>query len=110
MRFKSGNYEVRSGLLGDDGRWANTGWWYIDDGPQTVELDWWSATSPGASDGGLTMWINEVQTETRQGVSNSSLRVDFARLGAVAGIDAGTFGSMYFDAFESRRETYIGPP
>jgi hypothetical protein len=31
-------------------------------------------------------------------------------LGAVAGIDAGTKGSMYFDAFESRRETYVGPP
>jgi hypothetical protein len=30
-------------------------------------------------------------------------------LGAVAGIDAGTRGTYYFDAFESRRQNYIGP-
>jgi hypothetical protein len=110
LRFKSGNYEIRSGLLTDESRWVNTSWWYVDDGPQTIELHWWAASSPGASDGGQTMWINEVQSETRQDVQNYSLQVDFIRLGAVAGIDAGTLGSMYFDAFESRRETYIGPP
>jgi hypothetical protein len=31
------------------------------------------------------------------------------QLGAVSGIDAGTLGTYYMDAFESRRQTYIGP-
>ena len=31
------------------------------------------------------------------------------QLGAVAGVDTGTRGTTYFDAFESRRDTYIGP-
>jgi hypothetical protein len=30
-------------------------------------------------------------------------------LGAVAGIDSGTRGTIFFDAFESRRQSYIGP-
>ena len=36
-------------------------------------------------------------------------RIERARLGAVAGIDTGTRGTIYFDAFESRRQSYIGP-
>jgi hypothetical protein len=35
--------------------------------------------------------------------------MDHARLGALTGIDTGTRGTYYFDAFESRRFTYIGP-
>jgi hypothetical protein len=29
-------------------------------------------------------------------------------LGAISGLDSGTRGTYYFDAFESRRQTYIG--
>ncbi len=29
-------------------------------------------------------------------------------MGAVAGLDTATTGAHYFDAFESRRQTYIG--
>jgi hypothetical protein len=35
--------------------------------------------------------------------------MDRARLGALAGMDVGTSGTYYFDAFESRRQSYIGP-
>jgi hypothetical protein len=110
LRFKSGNYEIRAGLLSDANQWINTSWWYIDDGPQTVELHWWAASSPGSPDGGLTVWINQIQSETRGSVQNFGLQVDFVRLGIVAGVDAGTLGSMYFDAFDSHRETPIGLP
>jgi hypothetical protein len=110
LRFKSGNYEIRAGLLSDANQWINTSWWYIDDGPQTVELHWWAASSSGSPDGGLTMWINQIQSETRGNVENFGLQVDFVRLGIVAGVDAGTLGSMYFDAFDSHRETPIGLP
>ena len=43
------------------------------------------------------------------GVSNYTRRIDRVRLGPVAGIDTGTRGRYYFDAFESRKLTYIGP-
>jgi hypothetical protein len=35
--------------------------------------------------------------------------IDQARLGAASGVDTGTRGTYFFDAFESRRSTYIGP-
>jgi hypothetical protein len=110
LRYKSLNYELRSGILTDNNQWVNTGWWYIPDDLQVIELDWRAATSPDSADGGLTMWINEVQSESRAGVQNHTLQVDFVRLGLVAGVDSGTLGSMYFDAFESRRQSYIGLP
>ena len=43
------------------------------------------------------------------GVANSSWRIDRIQLGAVAGIDTGTRGTYYFDAFESHRRAYSGP-
>jgi len=110
LRYKSGNYEIRSGLLTNDSRWLSTGWWYISDEPQTIEIHWWASPSPDAPEGGLTMWINQIQSETRGAVQNFGLQVDFVRLGIVAGVDAGTLGSMYFDAFNSHRETPIGLP
>ena len=38
-----------------------------------------------------------------------TLRVDRVRLGSITGMDATTSGIYYFDTFESRRQTYIGP-
>ena len=59
--------------------------------------------------GGLTLWIDGVQQADLTGADNDTWRVDRARLGALSGIDAGTSGIYYFDAFESRRSSYIGP-
>ena len=36
-------------------------------------------------------------------------RIDRVWLGSVAGIESDTLGADFLDAFESRRETYIGP-
>jgi hypothetical protein len=91
-----------SGILTDANQWVNTSWWYVDDAPQVMELEWREATDPSSADGRLVMWINEVQSETREGIANFSLSVDLVRLGLVAGVDTGTLGSMNFDAFESR--------
>ena len=110
MRYKSLNYEVRSGILTDAVRWVNTGWWYIDVAPQVVELEWKAASDLASADGRLVMWINEVQSESREGIANSTARVDQARLGLVSGVASGTLGAMIFDAFESRRCTHIGLP
>ena len=43
------------------------------------------------------------------GINNGARRIDRVCLGAVIGIDSGTRGTYYFDAFESRRGTYIRP-
>ena len=57
----------------------------------------------------FTLWLDGVEQKSLIGLDNDLDPIDLARLGIVGGIDAGTAGSHYFDAFVSRRETYIGP-
>ncbi|HJR79911.1 MAG TPA: hypothetical protein VJ821_07555 [Anaerolineales bacterium] len=109
IRQSSGSYEIKASLLSDGSTWFSAGWFPISDAPHFIELDWRTATAPDANDGGLTLWIDDVLQADLNGVDNDTRRIDRARLGALSSIDAGTNGIHYFDAFESRRQTYIGP-
>ncbi|MEK7324212.1 MAG: hypothetical protein AAB217_03015 [Chloroflexota bacterium] len=108
-RSNAGAYQIRASLRNDGNTWTFTGWFTISDAPHSVEIDWRAATAAGANNGGLTLWIDGAQQADLTGVDNDTRRIDRARLGAVSGIDSGTRGAYYFDAFESRRATYIGP-
>jgi hypothetical protein len=67
-----------------------------------IEVDW-------GNDGHLTFWIDGVQKANLTGINNSLYSVETLRLGAPTMTITGTSGSFYIDAFESRRQTYIGP-
>ncbi|MEO7837905.1 MAG: hypothetical protein ABIU06_00960, partial [Anaerolineales bacterium] len=73
------------------------------------EFDWLAATAVGANNGALVFWVDGTQQASLTGVDNDTLRVDRVRLGSITGMDATTSGTYYFDAFESRRQNYIGP-
>ena len=107
--FAAGGYQIKAAVLNDSSTWSETNWFSITDAPHAIELDWRAASGAGANNGGLTLWIDGVQQADLTGIDNDTWRLDRARLGAVAGLDAGTSGTYYFDAFESRRQTYIGP-
>jgi len=109
FRFSSGAYQVRFGLLNDSGTWLNTSWFTISDASHAIEIDWRAATAAGANNGGLTLWIDGTQKEDLTGVDNDTRRIDRVRLGAASGIDTGTRGTYFFDAFVSHRQSYIGP-
>lgn len=109
FRYFSGAYQVRGRLINDATTWTNTSWFTISDAPHFIEMDWRAATAVGANNGGLTLWIDNVQLANLTTVDNDTRRIDRVRLGAVTGIDTGTSGTYYFDAFESRRQTFIGP-
>jgi len=108
-RFQSPNRQLRAALINNATTWKTSGWFTISDAPHFIEIDWAAATAPGTNDGYLTLWIDDIQRANLTGVANSARRIDRVRLGAVAGLDTGTRGTNYFDAFESRRRTYIGP-
>ena len=109
LRFQATGYELRALLQNDAKVWISTSWIPLSDAPHTLELDWRAATAAGANNGGLTFWIDDVQQANLTGVDNDTRRIDQARLGAASGVDDGTRGTYFFDAFESRRSTYIGP-
>lgn len=105
FRFtNSGGYQIRVQILNNSSAWANSAWFAISDAPHALEIDWQAATN-----GGVTLWIDGTQRAALTGIVNSNYRIDRVRLGAVNGVDTGTRGTTYFDAFESRRQTFIGP-
>jgi hypothetical protein len=109
FRFYKGSYQLRAGLRNDGGGWTNSNWTSFSDAPHFIELDWQASISAVASNGSLTLWIDNIQNASLTGVDNDTRRIIHVQLGAVSDIDTGTRGTLYFDAFESRRVTYIGP-
>ncbi len=109
LRYSAGKYQIRA-LISDDGTvFTSSGWFTISDAPHPIELDWRASTAAGANNGGLTLWIDAVQQANVTGIDNDTRRIESVRMGAVSGVDIGTRGTYYFDTFESRRQTYIGP-
>jgi RHS repeat-associated protein len=108
LRYNAGLYQLRATIRLDSGGSTATSWFTISDAAHYVEIDWLAATGVGANDGSITLWIDGTQQGSATGVDNDTQQVDFVRLGAVGGVDAGTSGTAYFDAIESRRTTYIG--
>ena len=109
LRRSAGVYQLRAALRNDSSTWTSSSWFTITDASHSIEIDWRVATASSANNGGLTLWIDGAQRADLAGVDNDTRRIDRVRLGAVTGIDNGTRGAYYFDAFESRRQTHIGP-
>jgi hypothetical protein len=110
FRISKGSYQLRAALRNDSNSWSTSNWFTISDAPHFIEMDWRASTASGANNGGLTLWIDGGNPRaTLSGVDNDTRRIDRIQLGAVSGMDSGTRGSYSFDAFESRRQTYIGP-
>jgi hypothetical protein len=107
--FSAGNYRIRLRQTNDSAGTTSTAWINITDASHFIEIEWRAASAVGANDGSATLWIDGVQSSSLSGVDNDTRRIEYVRLGAVSGLNAGTLGTYYLDAFESRRQTYIGP-
>ena len=109
FRYLAPTYQLRAAVMNNFSVWQTSNWFNITDTSHFVEIDWQAATSALSTNGYLTFWIDGTQMANLTGVANSSWRIDRIQLGAVAGIDTGTRGTYYFDAFESHRRAYSGP-
>jgi sugar lactone lactonase YvrE len=109
FRFSGGNYQLRLRQKDDSALQTSTAWVPISDAPHFIELEWWAASTVGANDGGVNLWIDGVPSGSLGSLDNDTERIESVKLGAVTALDAGTLGTYYMDAFESRRQTYIGP-
>jgi hypothetical protein len=98
-------YQIRVKVMNDASSWTNGPWVPISNAGHSIEIEWLSASKTG----GINLWVDGAQVAAVSGINNGTLRVDRVRLGAVGGIDSGTAGTFYIDAFESRRQSYIGP-
>ena len=103
FRFRNGNYQIRARLRTDSGGYTNTSWHTISDAAHLIELDWQAATSAGANDGYLSLWLDNTLMQTRSGIDNDTLRIEEVRFGPSSGIDSATSGTELFDDFISWR-------
>lgn len=108
LGYSEGSFQARAGLRSDNTTWTYTPWTSISDASHFLELDWHAATGVGANDGELSFWIDGIQTGIVTGIDNDRRRIDLVNLGVLAGVDSTTRGTLYFDAFESRQDSYIG--
>jgi hypothetical protein len=109
FRFYKGAYQIRAGLQNNAATWTDASYVTLSDAPHAIEVDWRAATGSGANNGGLTFWIDGAQVSGISGIANDTYKIDSVRLGAVNGVDTGTRGTEFFDAFESHRQTTVGP-
>jgi hypothetical protein len=107
MRRSGGVYQIQAGAR-DNTTWQLTAWYQVSNARHFVEIDWRAATTASPNSGFLYLYLNGT-LRTSLALSNNNWLVARERMGVVAGIDAGTRGVMYFDHFESRNSTYIGP-
>jgi hypothetical protein len=109
LRRQGGAYSIMGRVRRDDGSRADTGFFGITNAPHFVEFDWRRSSGPGASDGQFALLIDDAVVSTLTGIDNDSSPVDFVRIGVMVLKSAAASGTMYFDEFESRRLTPIGP-
>ena len=108
FRFVVGDYQVQAQVITDTNSWWNSPWVTLTDGPHSLEFDWRASTGPGANNGGLTFWVDATEYVNFATLDNDTRLIDVVAWGAVDAIDNGTRGTYYFDAFVSRRSTYVG--
>jgi len=111
LLYENGSYKLRPRVFNDDWNYTIGSKYAISDDWHMVEIEWQAASAPGANDGSFTLWIDDVLAGSISNVDNdgSQHQLDEVRLGATGGVDSSTSGSYYFDNFESRRTSYIGP-
>jgi hypothetical protein len=108
LRRIGGQYSLMGRVRRDDNTQADAGFFPIAAAQHFIEGRWVRATAPGASDGVFELWVDGAPQATLTSVDNDVSTVDFVRLGALS-VKTGASGTLYFDEFESRRETLIGP-
>lgn len=87
----------------NDLSWAGTGWHPLADDWSVLEIEWRRASAPGAADGSLKLWIDDLLIEEVAGIDNDLWPTGWVQWGIVGGVQPGTAGSLYFDDFQSWR-------
>ena len=108
LRRTGNQYQLRAGLISDIGVWKYTPYYPLRDEATMIEIEWRAATAAGANNGYLAFWLDSSPLARLTAIDNDTQRIDSVRLGAVTGVDAGTRGAFYLDAFTARRQSYIG--
>ncbi|MCC7118310.1 MAG: hypothetical protein IT310_07270 [Anaerolineales bacterium] len=109
LAYEGGAYKLRPRVKNDAYSFTNGTKQIITNDWHVVELEWKKSTATDANDGYLSFWLDGTLMQTISNIDIDNFTLGQVKLGAINGIDSTTSGSMFFDYFESRRDSYIGP-
>lgn len=102
-RSAGGALEIRASTVLSGGLPLDLPWREVpESGEISVEMLWWSASSPLLDDGGLILSVEGLQVERRLGLSNDGLEVAELYLGAMS-VGTGSAGEIAFGPLEAWR-------
>ena len=107
--YSSAQYRINMQVRDDANAWFTTISATLSDAPHVIEIEWQAASAASANDGKFNFWVDGALISSISGLDNDLRKLDLVRLGPSAGIDTGTRGIYYLDAFDSRHFSYIGP-
>ncbi len=88
-------YQLQAFVVTDTGS-ENTGYINITDAPHHIRVVWVASKGVGANDGYLLIYVDDVLEETISSIDNDTKVIDAIGFGAIAGLDAGTYGIIHF--------------
>ncbi len=86
----------------------------LENGWRAIELQWSAATSSGASNGFVNLWVDGVAVPGLSNLDSDGQAINYARWGSVTGVSTSTappgagVNSFKIDDFTSQRADYIG--
>jgi hypothetical protein len=108
LKRQGGVYSLAVRVRRDDNVQVDTSFFPLSVAAHSIEIDWQRATGPGANNGALRVWIDDVLKQTLSGIDNDQLGIDSVRMGALS-LKGGAGGQLLFDELESRSLTAVGP-
>jgi len=108
LKYTGGAYVLSTCVSDDTNTWYDGSAVTISNTWQAIEMEWQTASAPGANNGYLKLWVNDVLVDTLSNLDTDTLGITNVTLGAVSAVSANISGSLYFDDFESRTGNHIG--
>jgi hypothetical protein len=112
LRYRDGFYELQLVLRDDNGVLHYSAYHVISDAEHYVEVSVRHASGDAADDGLAELWVDGTRGPTLGSLDlfDAARRPDNLQIGAVAGVDAGTLGTLYLDELLLRAgDAEIGP-
>ncbi len=108
LRSNNGRYQVQAVSENDNQQTLATGYGFIHDGINAIEVQWVKATEPQANNGTLRLWTNDNNMYEINGLDTDTKSIDTINLGVLSLSSSTITGTIFFDDFVSNSTGYIG--
>jgi hypothetical protein len=111
LKYNGGQYFIQLNTLLDDRTKVKTGWYLLTDAPHTIEVDWQAASTPGADDGFVELYLDDVFIEALTGLDSDTIFIENFKVGFTSRLEGKSIsGIFYIDDVYTSNGGHIGAP